>query len=183
MNSVRAGVFIDGHFPLRWSEQADIAENREGPAQENLALMKALAAQDAVHLEKDGEWTQESKQWERVEAKIDLLTILMARVVAAGETLPPVRRCVLTAQELEWEEAEGPAPGSRLRVELFLHPSVPLPLQLSVVVESRDETATPASVKATIQGCLPDEQDWLEKTLFRHHRRTLQARAQRHHSE
>ncbi len=174
VTAIVSAVSIESTLPLEWQPKPELsAGNIELQKQGNLALLRALASIEAVTPERDGHAEAIEKSIERVESKLDVVLLLVARMAAGSIALPPEKTVTLDTRYLAWDEP-GPAPavGSALLVNLFLNPRLPQPLQLAVTVESVSGT----QVVSVLEPLGDDLEEWLTRTIFRYHRRALQAR-------
>lgn len=163
---------VDLTLPLAWHEYPAFPPQtvREW-MRANLALLTALASLESVHRDGDGE-ARSDPTLARVEAKIDLALVLLGEWLRRQQPLPPETRVGLSGGEIEWA---GPplAAGARGRVDLYLSSGLPWPLRLPVEVSGTED----GRVRARLLHLSPDVQDWLDRTLFRYHRRSLTPRA------
>lgn len=167
------GVHLSGDFPLAWQAReifaaAELAEWMHG----NVVLLQAMATFDT--LAKDGESEHRAEHHlAHVEAKLDLALTLIGELLRRQMQLPPAVPVMLTAGSVSWRASPPPTPHARGVVALYLSPRLPWPLMLPAEVgESRD-----GETHARIVHLSEEAQDWLDRTLFRHHRRALHARA------
>lgn len=172
--AVVSAVCIESALPLDWQPRPQLTTgNIELQKQGNVALLRALASIEITNPERDVHAEPVEKAIERVESKLDVLLLLVARMASGSITLPVEKAVTLDTQYLVWNESETlPAVGDTLLVNLYLNPRLPQPLQLNVVVESIVES----QVTAKLEDVDSDLEDWLTRTIFRYHRRVLQAR-------
>jgi hypothetical protein len=101
----------------------------------------------------------------------------MGKLLLAQQPLPPATEFILGPEVVAWKCATTLKPGSLGVLSLYLAPNVPTPLMLPVEVISCADGET----RAKLLHLTEDAQDWLDRTLFRYHRRALQARSQNPH--
>lgn len=168
-------LYYQDRLPLRWrpspaSTPDDLARLRAG----NERLLRLLPA-----LEASGEPGDDDGPLPRhvqlLDLRLQLLTELLGELLAREADLPAPRPIRLGCDRLAWQEAAPPAPGAELRVELFLNPALPRPLELPVRVKTVDEADPdgPAWVEAEAMDLGDAVRDGLVKLVFRHHRRQL----------
>jgi hypothetical protein len=167
-----SGISLHARLPLAWAAthafpQSLLAEWMHG----NLVCLQALAALESHEKEFDASATGEHAA-ERLEAKVDLLLQLVGELMRKQQPSPPSTDVVLDAQEVIWEAAAPIAGGSDGVLTLFLSPRLHWPLALPVHVTGVQGT----KVHARLIHLSEDVQEWLERTLFRYHRRALHAR-------
>lgn len=167
-----SGISLHANLPLTWQAaeafpQALVAEWMHG----NLVSLQALAALESHEKEFDANATGEHAAG-RLEAKVDLLLQLVGELMRKQQPKLPSVDIVLGAQEVIWAASAPIAAGSEGVLTLFLSPRLHWPLILPVHVIGTQGT----KVHAKLIHLSDDAQAWLERTLFRYHRRALQAR-------
>ena len=174
------GIEYRAQLPIAWRDLADTL-----PAQiselmrENVLTLQALAALEATHsssgVDREADRTPAmDHQSIRVEAKVDLLLHWVATLLLERHPLPPASEVILGAQQISWRCPVALATNTEGIVSLFLTPHLPAPLKLPVRISHYDQ----GIARATFIRMSEEAQEWLERTLFRYHRRALQARAQ-----
>lgn len=174
--SEQEGVFLEGKLPLSWLAASGFDEGQlERWMHANAALLRALAVLDsaATETERDAP-TPAGKAIERLEAKTDLTLALVIQLLGQHTVLPPVHPVILRAASIDWLTDQPPGDGRTIAVSLYLSPKLPLPLVLPASVEALENSPAGTKVRARLSGLDEDVQDWLERTLFRHHRRAVQ---------
>ena len=166
-----SGISLHAHLPLAWAAattfpQPLLAEWMHG----NLVCLQALAAVES-HEEKDPSATGEHAAG-RVEAKVDLLLQLVGELMRKQQPSLPSVEVMLAAHEVIWDAAAPIAAGSEGVLTLFLSPRLHWPLTLPVHITGAQGT----KVRAKLIHLSEDVQEWLERTLFRYHRRALHSR-------
>ncbi|MBI5753362.1 MAG: PilZ domain-containing protein [Hydrogenophilales bacterium] len=167
-----SGITLHAHLPLAWAATASfpqplIAEWMHG----NLVCLQALAALESHDREIDASATGEHAAG-RLEAKVDLLLQLVGELMRKQQPAPPRVEVILGADEVIWDAATPIAAGSEGVLTLFLSPRLHWPLTFPVHVTGVQGT----KVHAKLIHLSEDAQEWLERTLFRYHRRALHSR-------
>lgn len=165
------GLVYEDWLRLHWVPAASvdpIATTRRHEANEE--FLRAMAVME-THAELDEEHGSVAQALARLELKIRLLTQVVGRVLARQLALPepvPVR---FTTAWIEWRGGRLPALGEEIALELYLRPEYPFPLVLGgrVVNLADDER----SVRVDLEELGEGVREWLEKTIFRHHRRAV----------
>jgi hypothetical protein len=172
--AIVSAVCIESLLPLEWQPKSNLTQgNIELQKQGNLALLRALSSIEVTTPERDAHAEAIEKSIERVESKLDVLLLLVARMASGSIVLPAEKPVTLDTRHLAWDESGSlPTVGSALLVNLYLNPRLPQPLQLVVKVESIAGT----QVVAVLEPLGDDLEEWLTRTIFRYHRRALQAR-------
>ena len=175
-------ITIQNSLPLAW--EIPVAPDESTLAlwrQDNLALLRALAILESMVTDKEYESEQAlGKALERMEAKVDIMLSLLARLASRESGLPEPSLLTLGAHRVEWSCPAAALPPSdrQILLKLYLSPKLPEPLRLWVRVAI--QPAAPGSAACYCQAEFLDEdpefEEWMTRTLFRYHRRTLQAR-------
>jgi hypothetical protein len=174
------GVSLEATLPLTWSVAEEISHSHaELRSQTNISLLRALAAIDVVTPEHEtyGEPTQ--KALERVEAKMDMVLLMVAQLMGVSKPLPAETAVSMFNQGITWlEQGEAPAVGQSVVVDLYLNVRLPQALHLPVMVKELQPQDKGIKVVAEFLSATEDFDEWLTRTLFRYHRRALQASKQ-----
>lgn len=172
------GISFEATLPLEWATLPSLTlANSELQRQGNVALLRALSAIETVVPEHELHAEASQKALERIEAKLDIVFLLVARLAGAAALLPPEKKIILSAEQVIWQESGNlPAIGQTVQVSLTLNPRLPQPLLLPVSIKELRENESGAEVVATLQACGDELKEWLTRTIFRYHRRALQAR-------
>ncbi|MBS0394286.1 MAG: PilZ domain-containing protein, partial [Proteobacteria bacterium] len=108
-----------------------------------------------------------------LEAKVNVLIQLVARLLDQGAHLPPVRNVRLHADGLEWQvEDEEVQPGVGL-VRLHVSRHFPQPLVLPGRVLGVREDSEGRWVHFVFEGLTAGVAELLQRLIFRHHRRLV----------
>lgn len=142
----------------------------------NIALLRALATIEAMPTEREIDPGPTTKALDRLEAKVDLTLSLLGRLLAQGTVMPAALPVTLSANAVEWEDASGPKVGNDVALTLFLSQKLPQPLLLCATVVAVEVRATGVHTRAELLPAGAEMQDWLERTIFRYHRRAIQSR-------
>ncbi len=168
-----SGISLHAHLPLTWQAVHAfplplLAEWMHG----NLICLQALSVLESHDKEIEASAIGDHAAL-RLEAKVDLLLQLVGELMRKQQPSLPSVEIVLGAHEMIWDAATPITVGSEGVITLFLSPSLHWPLTLPVQVMSTQGT----KIHAKLIHLSEDVQEWLERTLFRYHRRALQARA------
>lgn len=156
-------------IPLGWRRLASPLTEAELDRlqRENERLLLLLAS-----LEPTAEPDEEGplpRHLQLLELRLQLLTDLLAELLAQTLPLPPARSMWLSAERIGWQDEAPPAIGERVQIEVYLSEAVPRPVRLQAVVESVAGAEVSARLEPTGEGVA----DQLEKLIFRQHRRRI----------
>jgi hypothetical protein len=170
------GVSYQAEMPLGWEPMPQIsAMVLQEWMHTNAVLLHALATMETQPPERDQE---NSSDIERIEAKLDLALNLLAKLLSQHAARPESRPASLSAAVIEWLDggAQAPATGSDILISLYIHPQLAQPLLLPAKVRSSQPVAGGTRVAAEFTRLSEEVGDWLERTVFRNHRRFIQSR-------
>lgn len=171
------GVFHAADLPLSWMPlgQCPPAQAEQWQHQ-GVALLRALSVIEMPVSELDRDTASAAgKAMERLEAKLDLALSLMMQLAAREQIgLPPVCAVILRADSAEWIDQSAPEAGQMLLISLHISPKLPQPLTLPARVTATERREQGTRVKADFIHLNEELADWLERTLFRFHRRSIQ---------
>ncbi|HEY8519057.1 MAG TPA: PilZ domain-containing protein [Gammaproteobacteria bacterium] len=173
-------VFCDDEMPVGWSVVRALPDDHELARMNarNEVVLRTLALVE----EHDETRTEDAERAEmhRVEAKINLVLELLAELVAAQQGALPARRVRFNSRGICWEADEQLAPDTLLAVVCYAATAWPVPLKLHVRVASSEPGDAGFRTCARIEGLSAGAANWLEKLVFRRHRRAIaQSRAAR----
>jgi hypothetical protein len=170
------GISYRASLPLDWQIATDIPTSTVALwRQSNLALLQTLATLEAAAPEKEPGDAEPAmhKAIERLEAKLDVALALLTRLLSQGMRLPPERLVTLSVGRIAWQSNhDSPTSGALLQLRLYLSPRLPQPLQFFVRVVAVEDSVC----QAELLDMDAEMEEWLTRTLFRYHRRALQAR-------
>lgn len=142
---------------------------------QGVALLRALSVIEMPVSELDRDTASAAgKAMERLEAKLDLTLSLMMQLAREQIGLPPARAVILRADSAEWIDQSAPEAGQMLLISLHISPKLPQPLTLPARVTATEQRDQGTRVKADFIQLNEELADWLERTLFRFHRRSIQ---------
>lgn len=170
------GIYYAADLPLSWTPLSQPQSSQEEQWQNNaVALLRALAVIETPVSEPERDTSSVTgKTMERLEAKLDLTLSLMMQLVRQQTELPPPCTVKLRAQTVEWVGASAPDPGQLVLVALHISPKLPQALALPARVVAVEAGAQGFRVRADFTRLNEEMENWLERTLFRYHRRSIQ---------
>ncbi|MCE9633524.1 MAG: PilZ domain-containing protein [Methylophilales bacterium] len=174
------GLTIEAVLPLSWvTRQATSQANVEMQRQSNVSLLRALASMEAIAPERELGDEATQKALERMESKLDIVMLLLAKLAAASGLLPSEKPLALRTDSLSWLEHEhAPTMGESVMISLYLNPRLPQPLLLSAQVCDLQNKDHGIQIEVKLEDAGEELQEWLTRTIFRYHRRQVQARRQ-----
>jgi hypothetical protein len=170
-------ISLDASLPLAWEASGLLSSSAsEQRNHANLSLLKALAAIDAATQERDEAPEAIRKHLERVESKLDVLLMLVAKLTLDNTQLPPECEVKLSPTHISWKPHPDslPVEGRSVAIRLFLTTRIPQPLVLQAVVRNSGSD----EICADLTGVDEELDEWITRTIFRYHRRAVHARKQ-----
>jgi hypothetical protein len=169
------GVSLDASLPLSWEPLPESSRFLMAQwATANTLILKNLTLLDTYNSETATAAVVGNEQWAQLETKVDLALQLLVQLYGAQHGTPASHAIALTNDTLRWHTEKPPAHGSELLARLYLSPKLPLPILLPCRVRMVEAHEQHWWVSASLEITDTDMQDWLEKTIFRHHRRAIQ---------
>ena len=166
-------VFCDDELGLRWEEiealPNEIALGRINARNETvLRSIAMLEERDETQAD-----DAERAEFHRLEGKVNLVLELLSELVRHGRSPALTLDVRLNARGMCWNTSETVRPGALLQLELYALPAWPVPLTLHARVTDVDQRRRDWRVCARIEGMATGVRDWLDKLVFRRHRRAV----------
>jgi hypothetical protein len=168
-----ASLVLEDLLPLRWEPVEEEVEPGEliHDRRSNEATLRLIFGLDEHRAEIAEEDSAVAQELARLDFKINLLLDLMGNLVARQLDLPAEADVRISAREIQWTGEEVPAVGQRCKVLVYLDLRYPRPLALWGRVTAVDSAPGKRRVTAVFDDLGEPVQTWLEKLIFRHHRR------------
>lgn len=163
-----SAICLEGRFPVAWRADPSLRAETDTVLlhESNLMLLNALAVLEQPRVPEGEEHAVLRQELFRLEAKLDLVTSLAARLLARYEQTPPLAGVRLTARGFVWlDGAPQGGAGETGVIELHAHPLAASPLRLPATLTGRGG--------AELLDMPPLMRDALDKFLFRQHRRSI----------
>lgn len=178
------GLFYEDVLPLR-CRALDGAPDTAGLARAQETSEEALRIFSVLdeHLpELNDEHPAVARELQRLDFKINLLLDLVSQLLTRHRPLPAAVPVRLGTDSLEWTDSTAaPSVGTWVELDLYLYPRYPAPLTLPARIQAVEAENGGTRVTAHLATLAEPVQEWLEKTIFRRHRRQIaQARRPRH---
>ncbi len=172
------GLVYEDCLPLAWKL---IDKHLEGGAldqlnESNESLLKIFATledQSPARPENDEDFAEIHYEMIRIDLKLNLLLELVKHVLNQQIALPDRFNLRVGARGIEWRADRPPPAGSYVKLDLFLLPRYPLPIELPGQVVGIHQDGKSAKATVAFRGLSEPVQDWIEKIIFRHHRRSI----------
>jgi hypothetical protein len=143
-------------------------------------LLRVLALWEATTALDDEAVTPDSLRWQALESRVDLCLALLGQLLARSSHRPDRCAVSLSGEHLVWVAAQPLTPGTGGCASLWLSTSMPQPLRLRATIMTCEPAVDGWRITANIRPDNEELQDWLDKTIFRRHRREISERRHRH---
>ena len=170
------GIFFEAEIPLSWeplfeppSETRLVGLNRA-----NLGALQAMQFIDEYFPAEVEGSDQLDPDLARIEFKLNLLMDLFGRWLQANSMSPDSKWMRMNSQGVEWRSAEEAEIGSFGILSLYPEPKYPGAFQ--VYCQVIDRSVAEGGVSHTLvkfEGVASKVQNWIEKLVFRNHRRSI----------
>ncbi len=176
-----SGLTFSDNFSIAW-RQVEYTPDDDHLAVVNdsnesfLRAVAALAAFTGEHFEEESAISQEL---ERLDRKINLVVDLVSQLVYKQLELPDKTRVTVSANDLVWRESNPPQPQETLFVQAYVQHGTPKPLCFYGKVSSTPDDIDSGRCRVQYLSLSSSVQSWLEKLIFRHHRREVAFRRSR----
>lgn len=162
------GCTVIDDVPDDWELQ-DINESNES----FLRLFAILEESHPVKPDMDEAMMELHHELTRLDLKIDLLLEFVAQALNRKLTLPERVNLRLGPQGIVWMCNQPPPMDSIVRLDLFLFPRYPRPIDLFGDVVNVNAMNDGSEVTVAFRDLSEPVQDWIEKIIFRFHRRSI----------
>ena len=173
------GIEYHGLLPLAWQDGQASPQQSADWMRENVTAFHAIAALEGPTHERELDRTSGvDYTTARLEAKMDLMLQWVGKLLLAQHPLPPATAVILGSKTLAWKCPIALQPGQFGVLSLYLAPRMPMPLIFPVQIQLCEA----GQAQALLLHISEEAQDGLDRTLFRFHRRALQARSGKAHT-
>lgn len=172
---------LSGEFPLRWERVSPTQQEQvyDSLCDGNETTLRNYYLLDERTQEPGDERDESAPELARIEQRLNLVIELLGQVLSRSLDLPAVAPCLLSREIFEWSDQQAPAAGEWVRLAVFLHAHYPKPLVLFGQVTQVVPRAGTSRVTVQLAQLDPPVGDWLDRLIFRAHRRRVALTRQR----
>ena len=170
-----AGLTLSDNISVSWRaidhrpDDAELAQVNE--ANESfLRAVSALATISTEDIEVDSGISQEIA---RLDIKVNLLLDLVSQLLYRQLEIPALSPVIMSSDEIEWRGEQLPEPGLTVFVQAYVQRGTPKPLGFYGEVVSTRQEYQRGCARVRYLGLSGAAQSWLDKLIFRHHRREV----------
>lgn len=151
------------------------------PDEEKLALvnesnegfLRAVSALGAFSSESSEDEVSLSGEIARLDLKVNLLLDLVSQLIYKQLEIPERTEVTISSTEVEWSAPSVPAPDATVFVQVYIQHGTPKPLCFYGKVISGAADYSDGRAIVQYLGLSGSAQSWLDKLIFRHHRRAI----------
>lgn len=162
-----SAISIQTQISVQWrSEAAPLAS-------QGVLLLRVLAQLESAQPHLEDDVSLDSQRWQSLEARVDLCLNMLGQLLLRDIPLPPPTSLRLSASSAEWLQGQALEVGSQGSLAMYLSPAVPQALILPAKIRHCQAEGDAWRVVAQFELQDAELLDWLDKTLFRRHRREI----------
>ncbi|SRR6056297_194518 len=139
----------------------------------NESFLRAVSVIGAFPGEFSEEEVASSQEVARLDLKINLLLDLVSELIYQQSSIPPRRTATVSAREIAWRDENPPALDDILFMQVYIQHGTPKPLSVYGRVVAVQGEGDASTNRVRYLGLSPSAQSWLDKLVFRHHRREV----------
>ncbi|PHV13110.1 PilZ domain-containing protein [Chitinimonas sp. BJB300] len=162
--------------PIKIQADLPVAWHLDVPpiGSDGVLLLRVLALLEAVPSNYNEDDSAETLRWQGLEARVDLCLLLLGQLLLRDGVLPQVCAIELSGEGACWTHPQLLRVGERGTLALYLSPRIPQPLLLPAsLTDVQAKEGGSCLVQAKFELGDIELQDWLDKTIFRRHRREI----------
>ena len=175
LSSPADGLSFTDNISIAWT-RVDLAPDHAHLAlinESNESFLRTVSAIDEFctdNLEDDAGVSQEIV---RLDLKVSLLLDLVSQLIYKQLEIPKMAMVTISSSEIAWQCSNGPEPGQLIFIEVYIQRGTPKPLCFYGKVVGDEQECNSGRVRAQYFGLSGSAQSWLDKLIFRHHRRAV----------
>ena len=139
----------------------------------NEIFLRAVSVLGSASGDVAEEDTAVSNEIARLDLKVNMLLDLVSQLIYTQLDIPPRTQVTIGADSLSWSPEHLPAPGDTVFMQVYIQHGTPKPLCFYGEVITRPEEHAAGIARVDYQGLSAAAHGWLEKLIFRHHRREV----------
>ncbi|TVP81597.1 PilZ domain-containing protein [Thioalkalivibrio sp.] len=167
-------LVYEDELPLSW-EVVDALPPVQRLSTINAANEALLRAGEGLEepLRGNEESHELTQEFQRLDAKLNLVLELLADWLSRQGDLPPALEVRFNGQGISWQSPETPPPDATLRLTLYVCPSFPKPLVLYGRTVQQQDGGPDGVAVARFLALSAGVVEGLERLVFRRHRREV----------
>ena len=109
----------------------------------------------------------------RLDLKVNLLLDLVSQLIYKQLDIPATCMVTMSSSAIEWQSVDVPQPGQMVFVQAYIQHGTPKPLCFYGEAVSDQAEFESNIARVRYVGLAGSVQSWLDKLIFRHHRRAI----------
>lgn len=139
----------------------------------NESFLRAVSAIGEFSPENPDDDAGISQEIVRLDLKVNILLDLVSQLIYKQLEIPEMSLVTISSSEVEWRDENIPEPGQMVFVEVYVQRGTPKPLCFYGQVVSNEREYQSGCARVRYFGLSGSAQSWLDKLIFRHHRRAV----------
>lgn len=171
----KAGLNFTDNISIDWRPVADYPDDARLALvnESNEAFLRAVSAIGAFAPEPAEDGVGISQEIARLDLKINLLLDLVSQLIYKQLDIPERSLVTISSGEISWSSSRVPEPGAVVFVQVYIQHGTPKPLCFYGKVISTGQEYEAGCARVSFLGLAGSAQSWLDKLIFRHHRRAV----------
>ena len=170
-----AGLVFSDNISVKWqvADKTPDAELLSLVNESNQAFLRAVAAVSVPPGELPEESAAVFQEIARLDLKINLLLELTSQLVYAQLEIPDRTRTTISSDGIQWRGEALPETGETVFMQVYIQHGTPKPLCFYGEVVSTESEHAAGEARVRYIGLSEQTRSWLDKLIFRHHRRQV----------
>ncbi|MFK7974626.1 MAG: PilZ domain-containing protein [Halioglobus sp.] len=175
------GLSFTDNISVSWAavdtapDDAQLAKVNES----NETFLRAVSVLGSLGSDSTDEDPAVGQEIARLDMKVNMLLDLVSQLVYAQSDIPPRTQVTVSANELQWVASDLPASGDTVFMQVYIQHGTPKPLCFYGEIISAAEEHAQGYARVNYLGLSGSARGWMEKLIFRHHRREVAYRRTR----
>lgn len=169
------GLSFTDNISVSWSgvESPPDAAQLTKVNESNETFLRAVSALGSLSSDASEEEAAVSQEIARLDLKVNMLLDLVSQLIYAQLDIPPRTQVTISSDALQWCTSEPPATGACVFMEVYIQHGTPKPLCFYGEIISSAEEHASGIARTNYFGLSSAAKGWLDKLIFRHHRREV----------
>lgn len=139
----------------------------------NEAFLRSVSAISEFSADASEDSPAISQEIARLDLKLNLLLDLVSQLIYQQLDIPEMSQVTVSSKDVEWLGKDLPEPDSIVFVQVYIQRGTPKPLCFYGAVISDREDTDSGRARVSYIGLSGSAKTWLDKLIFRHHRREV----------
>jgi hypothetical protein len=169
------GLSFSDNISIDWQSVEDQPDEAKLALvnESNESFLRAVSALGTFSSEGAEDDVSLSAEIARLDLKVNLLLDLVSQLIYKQLDIPARTQVAISSNDIEWSAPRVPAPEATVFVQVYIQHGTPKPLCFyGKVVSGASQYAEDRAVVEYL-GLSGSAQSWLDKLIFRHHRRAI----------